>query len=355
MYLRYVGPQEPAFDVDPTQEGRAPLRESGTCQAAAGVYGAPLDNRTLAGHMLGVVGIANGYVSLPWLDAAVELAPNDPELRNNRGAELARIDPDAALEEYRTARALDPCVPLYAMNEARMLFALGRRDEADRLVELTDHRLQARQITEGSVFVLLVRSAFAFERGQDAAAEDYLAQALVESDGAPVALETLAATRRLQGRHADAVGAMRAALRRDPSLRSRVGLLLAELDAGLLFEASAQLDRALHEVSTPGALDLHVALVGAALGRTDEAEAAARRCIARHGRRCARALVALGDVARWRGDEACARRYYSAYLSCPRAVDSRAQRAAERDVLERLQVPGAPTRDAARGTPTAAP
>jgi len=292
----------------------------------------------MAARMLGMLGVASDVRSLSWLSAAARLAPSSPEIRHNHGLALSRNGRvEEALDEFRAARTLDPCVPLFAVNESRQLWALGRRDEAQRLLDWTSRRVERGLVADGAFFVPLARASFAFENHEDERTEGYLRDAVRESDTAPVVLEALAAIRTVQGRTHDALAAMRAALRRDPTARTRAGMVLAFLSANAPADAARQLERLEDDSQAPlGTTDLLRAMVSAARGATDEASMYAIRCLREHKRDCAKALVVLGDVARLRSDNRCARRYYDAFLSCPWSSRSRALERVETDVRARL-------------------
>jgi tetratricopeptide (TPR) repeat protein len=337
LYVRYVGREGPSFDIDTTLGGRPPVLTS-RCEAHPGVYGESLRPRVMAARVLGMLGVASDVRSLSWLAEASRLAPGSPEIRHNHGLALARAGRiEAALDEFRAARTLDPCVPLFAVNEARQHWALGRRDEAQRMLDWTARRVERGLVAEGAFFVPLARASFAFEAGQDDRAEQFLREAVVQSDTAPVVLEAIASIRTLQGRTADALAAMRAAVRRDPTARTRAGLVLAYLASDAPGDAARQLARLEDDSNTPlGTTDLLRAMVAAARGATDDARLYATRCLREHGRGCAKALVVLGDVSRSRGEPRCARRYYEAFLSCPWRSRSRALERVEGEVRARL-------------------
>jgi tetratricopeptide (TPR) repeat protein len=337
VYVRYVGPQGPSFDIDTTLGGRPPVLAS-RCEAHPGVYGQDLRPRMMAARVLGALGVATDVRSLSWLSEAARLSPGSPEIRHNHGLALARVGrTEAALEEFRAARTLDPCVPLFAVNEARQLWALGRREEAERVLDWTSRRIQRGQVSDGAFFVSLARASFAFEARRDDDAERYLQDALRESDAAPVVLEAIAAIRTVQGRPSEALAAMRAAVRRDPTARTRAGLVLAYVAAHSAGDAARQLHRLEEDSQTPlGTTDLLRALVANEQGATEDATRYAIRCLHEHQRDCAKALVVLGDVARSRGDLRCARRYYEAFLRCPWPSRSRALEHIESEVYRRL-------------------
>ncbi len=337
LYARYVGRQGPSFDIDTTLGGRPPVHAS-RCEAHPGVYHTSLRPRVMAARVVGMLGVATDVRSLSWLSAAARLAPASPEIRHNHGLALARAGrTEAALDEFRAARVLDPCVPLFAVNEARQLWALGRRDEAQRMLDWTTRRIERGQVAEGAFFVSLARASFAFEAHDDERAEQFMRDAVRESDTAPVVLEALAAIRTVQGRTADALAAMRAALRRDPTARTRAGMVLAYLASNAPADAARQLERLEEDSHTPlGTTDLLRSMVAVGRGATDDASTYAIRCLREHKRDCARALVVLGDIARLRGDNRCARRYYDAFMRCPWPSRSRALERVETDVRARM-------------------
>lgn len=337
MYVRYTAPDGRTRDIDTTMGGRPPVLTS-RCEAYPGVYGEALPAKVLGARILGVLGVSSDVRSLAWLREATRWAHGAPELRHNYGLALARHgQTEQALDEFRAARMLDPCVALFAVNEARQLWALGQRENADRLVNMIAARVERGTVAEGSFFVPLVRAGFAFERGQDESVEQYLRDAVTESDTAPAVLEAVSTIRAIQGRGEDAVAAMRAAVRRHPTIRTRAGLLQAFLGQGMVTEAARQLDRIEQDsVGTHGTLDLLRAQVSIARSATDEAQVYAQRCLREHGRDCSRALVVLGDVAHARGVHTCARRYYEAFLSCPHEHQSRALVRARAEIRQRI-------------------
>lgn len=337
LYARYVGREGRSFDIDTTLGGRPPSLDR-RCEAHPGVYGASLRPKFMAARVLGMLGVATDVRSLSWLSATARLAPSSPEIRHNHGLALARNGrTQEALDEFRAARVLDPCVPLFAVNESRQLWALGQREDAQRLLDWTSRRVERGLVAEGAFFVSLARASYAFESHEDDRAEGYLRDAVRESDTAPVVLEAIAAIRTVQGRTDDALAAMRAALRRDPTARTRAGMVLASLAANAPADAARQLERLEEDSQTPlGTTDLLRSMVAAARGATDDASMYAVRCLREHKRDCAKALVVLGDVARLRGDNRCARRYYEAFLGCPWSSRSRALERIEIDVRARL-------------------
>ncbi|MBL8684241.1 MAG: hypothetical protein JNK05_34020 [Myxococcales bacterium] len=337
VYVRYVGREGPSFDIDTTLGGRPPVLTS-RCEAHPGVYGESLRPRVMAARVLGMLGVATDVRSLSWLAEAARLAPSSPEIRHNHGLALARAGRTAeALDEFRAARMLDPCVPLFAVNESRQHWALGQRDDAQRMLDWASRRIERGLVADGAFFVSLARASYAFESHDDARAEGYLHDAIRESDTAPVVLEAIAAIRTIQGRTEDALAAMRAAVRRDPTARTRAGLVLAFLAANRGQDAARQLERLEEDSQTPlGTTDLLRALVASARGSTEDATRFAIRCLREQKRDCAKALVVLGDIARTRGDLRCARRYYEAFLHCPWPSRSRALEHVEHDVRARI-------------------
>lgn len=356
MYVRYVGRELPQRDMDMTLGGRPPVIVS-TCQAQEGVYGQPLTRRALAGRMLATLGIAGDLRALSWLERAAELTPQSPEVRHNLGLALARVGrSDQALDAFRAARQLDPCVALFSVNEARQLWAMGQRPQALVLLDHIERRSVRGELADNAFFLPLARASFAFEEHQDERVETLLREAVTQSDTAPVVLEAIATIRTIQGRKDDAIAAMRAAVRRDPTVRTRAGYLRVLLQSGRIAQAQQQLDRIEGESAADShAHDLLRAMVSIARGATDEARVFALRCLREQGRDCARALVVLGDIAQLRGETQCARRYYEGFLQCPRPLRSRAFDFAQREVHQRLATLNPPHASADTTRPTATP
>ncbi len=142
IYVRYTGAGGP-IDVDATREGAPPRPEPEPARCAGSrLFGRTLDAREMAAQVVSVVGIID---SMPdrsaWLDAAIALAPDDPDLRNNRGVERERwYDLEGALEDYRAARELDPCASFYRANVAAVLRRMGKLNDAAREFDELDAR-----------------------------------------------------------------------------------------------------------------------------------------------------------------------------------------------------------------------
>ncbi len=317
IYVRYLGPGGPR-DVDATREGAPPLpdREPRAC-AAARIFGRSLDAREMAAQVVSVVGIMDALPARrAWLDAAISLAPDDPDLRNNRGVERERwYDLAGALDDYRAASALDPCASFYRANVAAALRRMQRLDEARAALDDLDARAARGDTDDDALSRTLARADLALDRGDDGEATALYTRALALSHRAPLAWESRGIARIVQG---DATGAgtdLLAALESDPRAETRLWMVEALLEAGDP-TASAELDRAARDGAPPEDVAYWRAAVAVSLGRDGEAVARARECLARGGVRCARALVVLGDAARHRGDLACARRYWEAFLGC---------------------------------------
>ena len=338
MYVRYVGPG-PSVDVDATREGAAPLPDEpmGTCHPADGVYGRPLDARSVAAVIVAEVGILDGIPARrQWLDEAVALAPDDPDLRNNRAVERERWDDLAgALEDYRRATALDPCVALYRTNAAEVLARLGRADEALAMLDGVAARRARGELEDDALFPPLARADVLLERGDDAEAEAWYHRAETDSERAPAALASHGWALVQMGRADEGATTLLASLEADPRGETRLLLVEALAARGAVAEAESELGRAERDHAPPEDVAEWRAVLAAAAGRWEEAEAAARECLVEGGPRCARALVVLGDVARARGDAVCARRYWEGYLACPGPRD-RARRVLETAVGLRL-------------------
>lgn len=328
-FVRVTGARGEAIDVDPTRRGAAPPPDA-PCPRAAPVFGRGLSRRAVAARTVALAGLAPGFTAAGWLDAAARVDDTDPDLFNNRGMlRLRWEDADGALADLRRAAALDPCTAVYGVNEAGVLWSTGRRREARA-------RLDAVAEAGGPSMVVEIRRALmAYDDGDDAAADAAFTAALRRWVGAPAILQARAAVRLAQGRALDALRDAQAAAAVDDAAESYGNIVLAALEAGDLGAATAAL--AALEARTPVAasVDLYRALVSAAIGQTAAAEEAARRCLARYGRRCVRAMLVLADAARARGDAACARRYAEAYLACPRAPGDRRQQRFDARVRER--------------------
>lgn len=318
-FVRVTDERGAFVDVDPTRGG-APPGAARECPGATPTFGRGLSRRALAGRTLALAGLAPGFTALGWLDAAVRFDDTDPDLFNNRAMARLRVD-DAvgALDDLRRASALDPCTAVYAVNESDLLWSSGHPAEARaRLDDVTARG-------GPSMVVEIRRALMAYDEGRDADADATFTAALVRWVGAPSILQARAAVRLAQGRAADALRDAQAAVAIDDAAESYADIVLAALDAGNVPVAEGALDVLTARAPVAGSVDLHRALVASAQGRYDVAEDAARRCLARYGRRCVRAMLVLADVARARGDDACARGYAEAYLSCPRAQGDRRQ------------------------------
>jgi tetratricopeptide (TPR) repeat protein len=311
IYVRYMG-DGPRWDIDLTREGAPPLPDPvlPLCRPREGLYERPLDARELVGQVVSVVGILDGLPARrAWLDAAMGWAPNDPDLRNNRGVERERdLDLTGALDDYRTAASLDPCAAFYRVNIAGVLRRLGRAAEAEQAVAALERDVARRAAEDDPLYVSLAHGDLALERGDDMAAERWYLRAAVASDGAPVARESFGVARLVQGDAQGAAESFLAALEqgRDPDVRI---WLVEALTAAGIDDARVELDRAERDGAALEDVQLWRAVLAERDGRIDDAMAAARRCLDSEGSRCARALVVLGDLARRRGDRACARRY----------------------------------------------
>jgi predicted Zn-dependent protease len=83
--------------------------------------------------------------------AGVARAPGNPILRNILGEILAYLRrwPEA-LEQFRAAAAIDPASPLYFTNQALPLGAMGRKEEACRVLREAAARYGADRIPRDS-------------------------------------------------------------------------------------------------------------------------------------------------------------------------------------------------------------
>lgn len=315
IYVRYTGPDGPV-DVDLTRGGAAPERDAVLpgCAPRSGVYGRPLDGAEMAGQVVSVVGILDGIPARRrWIDAAVALAPNDPDLRNNRGADReARYDFEGAAQDYRAAVALDPCVAFYRVNLAGALRRAGRVDEAARVLDEVDRATREGALEDDPLYTSLARGELAMARGEDDLAERYFLRAVSASGGAPVAHEALGRLRMLRGAYADASTSFLAALERDPSPGARLRLAEAMIRAGHA-SGRAELLRAERDGADAEDVSWLLGLLAAREGRREEAVARALRCLDRVGPDCLEAMVVLGDLS---GDPACARRWYAQVARC---------------------------------------
>ncbi len=318
-YVRVNDPRGAVLDIDPTRHGEPP-RPPAVCPAASPCFGRALTLRQVAGRTLALLGLAPGFTGSRWLDAAADLDPTDPNLFNNRGMLRLRMgDRDGALDDLRRASDLDPCTALYAVNAAEILGSMGRLAEAHA-------RLDAVTAAGGPSMIVATRRALMhYDAGHDAEADRAFLEALARWTGAPAILQARAAVRLAQGRPAEALRDAQAALALEDTAESYGSVVLAALEAGEVATATEALAGLEARSPVAASVDLHRALVAAAQGRYEVAEAAARRCLTRFGRRCVRATLVLADVARARGEGLCARRYAEAYLSCPRAANDRRQ------------------------------
>ncbi|MFO0651651.1 MAG: transglutaminase family protein [Polyangiales bacterium] len=337
IYVRYTGPDGP-IDVDATREGAPPRpeREPARC-AGSRLFGRSLDAREMAAQVVSVVGIMD---TLParsaWLDAAITLAPDDPDLRNNRGVERERwYDLDGALADYRAAVAIDPCASFYRANVAEVLRRMGRVAEASAELDELDARAARGDTDDDALSRTLARADLALDRGDDADASRLYARALSLSHRAPLAWEALGIARVVQGDARGGAEALLAALESDPRAETRLWMVEALLDAGEP-TVGVELDRAARDGAPEEDVSYWRAAVALARGRHREARERAVACIARGGVRCARALVILGDAARAEGDEVCARAYWEAFLGCPYPPRDRYGRRLDARVRARL-------------------
>ena len=318
IYARFVGPG-PRWDIDMTLEGAAPSPEPAMplCHPREGLYERPLDARELVGQVVSVVGILEGMQARrAWFDAAMEWAPNDPDLHNNRGVERERdLDFAGALEDYRAAATLDPCAAFYRVNIAGALRHLDREEEAQQTLASLEADIARGAAEDDPLYVALAHGDLALEHGDDAGAERWYRRASDASEGAPVARESLGVARLLQGDPEGAAVEFLAALEQSPDPDTRIWLVeaLSAFDAPT---ARSELDRAERDGAAIEDVLLWRAQLAMLDGHVDAATTSARECVASDGSRCARALVVLGDAAARRGDRACARRYWETYLTC---------------------------------------
>ncbi|MDO9016725.1 MAG: transglutaminase family protein [Myxococcales bacterium] len=352
IYVRYMG-DGPRWDVDLTREGAPPLPDPvlPLCRPREGLYERPLDARELVGQVVSVVGILDGlHARRAWLDAAMTWAPTDPDLRNNRGVERERdLDLAGALDDYRAAAALDPCAAFYRVNIAGALRRMGRAAEAEQTIAALEQDIARRAAEDDPLYVSLAHGDLALERGDDMAAERWYLRASVASEGAPVARESFGIARLVQGDAAGAAEEFLAALEQGPDPDVRIWLVEA-LSASGLADPRVELDRAERDGAAQEDVLLWRAVLAERDGRVDEAMTAARACLQSEGSRCARALVVLGDLARRRGDRACARRYYETFLTCGPPARDRYARWIDGAVTGRIAAmarePLSPQRDA---------
>lgn len=338
IYVRYVGPGGP-IDIDTTREGGQPVivRDPSRCHARGGVYGVPLGTTAMVGQVVSVVGIIDDLPARSaWLDAAVRLAPSDPDLRNNRGVDRERArDWVGALEDYRAASELDPCVGFYRTNIAGALRRLGRVDEARAVLDSVERDLAVSAIEEDGLYLPLARGDLALERGDDAEAERWYLAAVQGSQEAPIAHESLGIARLIQRNFRGAAEEFLGALERDPSVETRILFVEALTESGDS-AATVELDRAEREGAPVGDVLLWRAMIAAREGRHGTARALAEQCLSVAGERCARALVVLGDVASSTGDQRCAERYWQSFLACGDGPRDRYRRAIDAGVRRRL-------------------
>lgn len=339
IYVRYMG-DGPRWDVDLTRDGAPPLPDPvlPLCRPREGLYERPLDARELVGQVVSVVGIVDGlHARRAWLDAAMGWAPTDPDLRNNRGVERERdLDLAGALDDYRTAATLDPCAAFYRVNIAGVLRRMGRAAEAEQTLAALEQDIARRAAEDDPLYVSLGRGDLALERGDDMVAERWYLRASVASEGAPVARESFGVARLVQGDAQGAAVEFLAALEEGPDPDVRIWLVEA-LSASGLADPRVELDRAARDGAALEDVLLWRAVLAEREGRTDDAMTAARACLDSEGSRCARALVVLGDLARGRGDRACARRYYETYLTCGPTVRDRYARWVDGSVTGRIE------------------
>lgn len=315
IFVRYMGP-DGAVDVDLTRDGRPPERdpELPRCAPREGVYGRALDAREMAGQVASVVGILDGIPARRrWIDAAVALAPMDPDLRNNRGADReARYDFAGAAEDYRAAVSLDPCVAFYRVNLAGALRRAGRLDEAGRVLDEVDRAAREGALEDDALYTSLARGELAMARGDDALAERFFLRAVTASEGAPIAHEAMGRLRLMRGEHRGAAEAFLAALERDASPGVRLQLAEALIRARDP-NGRAELARAERDGADPEDVSWLLGLIAAGEGRRSEAVTRALRCLDRVGPDCLEAMVVLGDQSE---DAACARAWYAQVPRC---------------------------------------
>ncbi|MEZ4390758.1 MAG: transglutaminase family protein [Polyangiales bacterium] len=316
LFVRYEG-TDGVVDVDLTQRGDPPEPDENPprCQPRAGVYGRSLTRREMAAQVVSVVGILDNIAARgAWIDAAVALAPNDADLRNNRGAEReARYDFDGAASDYRAAVAIDPCVSFYRVNHAGALRRAGRLDEAAQALAAIERDAEGGALESDPLYTSLARGDLAVARGDDALAEREYLRAVASSDGAPVAHEALGRLRLLRGEYVGAAESLLAALEREPGVRTRVALAEALIRGGDP-NGRVELARAERDGADAEEISWLRALLAAAAGRRDEARERALRCLDRMGPQCLEAAVLVGDGV---DDAACANRWYALASTCP--------------------------------------
>ncbi len=352
IYVRYMGDGR-RWDVDLTRYGATPLPDPvlPLCHPREGLYERPLDARELVGQVVSVVGILDGLQARrAWLDAAMAWAPMDPDLRNNRGVERERdLDLAGALDDYRTAAMLDPCAAFYRVNIVGVLRRLGRAAEAQQTLAALEEDITRGAAEDDPLYVSLAHGDLALEHGDDSAAERWYLRATVASEGAPVARESFGVARLVQGDAQGAAQEFLAALEQGPDPDIRIWLVEALAVSGLA-DPRVELDRAARDGAALEDVRLWRAVLAEREGRVDDAMSAARACLDSEGSRCSRALVVLGDLARRRGDRACARRYYETFLTCGPQGRDRYARWVDGSVTERMAAmarePLSPTGDA---------
>lgn len=316
VYVRYEG-ADGVVDVDLTRDGRAPEVDPPLprCAPRPGVYGRALGGREMAAQVVSVVGILDGIEARrAWIDLAVWLAPNDPDLRNNRGADReARYDFAGAAADYRAAAAIDPCVAFYRVNLAGALRRAGRLDEAAAALDAVERDVRDGALEDDALYTSLARGDLALARGDDALAERSYLVASRAAPEAPVPWEALGRLRMLRGEHRGAAEAFLAAMEREPSAGQRLSLAEALLRAGDA-EWARELARAERDDADVEEVSWVRALAAAAQGRPQEARERALRCLERLGPSCMEATLLLGDVAATPG---CAAAWYALPSTCP--------------------------------------
>jgi tetratricopeptide (TPR) repeat protein len=316
VYVRYDG-ADGVVDVDLTREGRAPEPDPPLprCAPRPGVYNRALGGREMAAQVVSVVGILDGIESRrAWIDLAVQLAPNDPDLRNNRGADReARYDFEGAAADYRAAASIDPCVAFYRVNLAGALRRAGRLDEAGAALDAVERDAREGALEDDALYVSLARGDLALARGDDALAERYYLVAARAAPEAPVPWESLGRLRMLRGEHRGAAEAVLAAMEREPTAGQRLSLAEALLRAGDP-AWSRELSRAERDDADVDEVSWVRALAAAAQGRPQEARERALRCLERLGPSCLEATILMGDTA---ASARCAAGWYALSSTCP--------------------------------------
>ncbi len=317
IYVRYTG-ADGVLDVDATHEGAPPRLDPDSARCAGPrLYNRTLDAREMAAQVVSVVGIID---ELPqrraWLDAAVSLAPDDPDLRNNRGVERERgYDLAGALDDYRAAAALDPCASFYRANVAAVLRRMGRFEEARAALDALDAEAARGEADDDAVSRILARADLALDTRRDDEALRLYSQALARSHHAPIAWESRGLAKLLVGDARGAADDLAAALDADPRAETRLWRVEALLDLGDP-GASDELERAARDGAPSEDVAFLRARMALARGRVDEATAQAERCVREGGVRGAKGLSLLAEAAARRGDGACARAYAEAFGAC---------------------------------------